>query len=244
MSDARTVFEMGIREYARTPVLLALVVFLPAYFVLLFGRVMPDQPVPVDVVGTGTLRRNMTAVVAVLMTPMATALVGGAAGLFLMQSARTVDRRLAIVGARVEAVLAARAGVLALAAVVATLVSVAALATIHVPESPGWFVLATLVVGVLYGAIGALIGLALNRLAGVYVLLFGPLLDIFLAQSPLSESSHAVAPYLPAHYPMQLVFDAAFTTAVDPTNFWWSLAYLAAVLALAGVVFGYRIRVT
>lgn len=242
MSSARTTFEMGLREYARTPVLLALLVFLPAYFIAVFTRVMPAETVPVEV-GGELVRVGMKAVVATLMTPMAAALVGGVAGLFLMRSARTTDTRLSVVGASVPELLVARGGVLALAALVASGVATAVVALTHVPENLGWFVAATLLAGLLYGTLGALVGLVLNRLAGVYVLMFGPLLDIFLAQSPLSTETHAVAPYLPGHYPMALAFDAAFTADVDPANLLWGVAYLAGVAVLAALAFRRTLRV-
>ena len=242
MRAARTTFEMGLREYARTPVLLALLVFLPAYFVAVFARVMPDETVPVEV-GGELVRVGMEAVVATLMTPMAAALVGGIAGLFLLRSAGTTDARLSVVGATVPELLAARGGVLALAAVVASAVATGVMAVTHVPENPGWFVVATVLAGLLYGTLGALVGLVLSRLAGVYVLMFAPLLDIFLAQSPLSTETHAVAPYLPGHYPMELAFDAAFTAGVDPAPLLWGVVYLAVVAAVTALAFRRTLQV-
>jgi len=242
MSSARTTFEMGLREYVRTPVLLALLVFLPAYFVAVFARVVPDDTVPVTVAGE-TLQVGMQAVVAALMAPMATALVGGVAGLFLMRSAKAADTRLAIVGTSLPEILAARGGVLAVAAVAASLVSTAVVAVTHVPEQVGWFLAATALTGLVYGTVGALAGLVFNRLAGVYVLMFGPLLDIFLAQSPLSTETHAVAPYLPGHYPLELAFDAAFTVGVDPSPIWWGLGSLLAVALVTALAFRRTLRV-
>jgi hypothetical protein len=242
VSTARTVFEMGLREYARTPVLLALLVFLPAYFVLVFAQVMPEEPFPIEVPVQGTMHIAMTSVIPVVMGPMATALVGGAAGLFLMQSARTVDGRLSIVGASAPEILLARGGVLTVAAVVASVVSVGVVTATYVPQNPGWVLIATLLVGLMYGGVGALVGLVLNRLAGVYVLMFGPLFDLFLAQSPLSEETPAVAPYLPGHYPMKLAFDATFTTAVEPGNLWWAVAYLLGIAVVVGLALDRTLR--
>jgi hypothetical protein len=242
MSSARTTFEMGVREYVRTPVLLALLVFLPAYFVAVFARVIPDDTVAIDVAGD-PLQVGMQAVVAALMAPMAAALVGGIAGLFLMRSAKAADTRLALVGASVPELLVARGGVLAAAAVAASLVSTAVVALTHVPEQLGWFLVATALTGLIYGALGALVGLVLNRLAGVYVLMFGPLLDIFLAQNPLSTETHALAPFLPGHYPLALAFDAAFTADVDAANLWWGLAALLVVALATGLAFRRALRV-
>ncbi len=243
MSTARTTFEMGLREYARTPVLLALLVFLPAYFILVFTLVMPNQTVPVDIAGEGVMAVGLPSLTPVLMAPMATALVGGVAGLFMMQSAREVDGRLALVGTRPREILLARAGLLTSASVIASLVSLGVLLTAHVPERVGWFLVGTVIIGLMYGGFGALIGLVLNRLAGIYLLMFGPLLDIFLAQSPLAEESLAIATYLPAHFPMKLVFDSAFTASVDLANVGWGLGYLLLVALLVGIAFTRTLRV-
>jgi ABC-2 type transport system permease protein len=244
MSTTRRTFEMGVREYVRTPVLLALLVFLPAYFVLFFTRVVPDQPVAVAVPSAGTMQVATTTAVSVLLAPMATALVAGIAGLFLMQSAREVDGRFALVGAGVPEILLARFGVLALVAAVSTLVSVGALAVTHVPESPAWFLVAVAIAGLTYGGVGAIVGLVLNRLAGVYVLMFGPLLDIFLAQSPFAAETHAIAPYLPGYYSMRLAFDAAFTAGIDPATLAGGIGYLLAIGLVACGAFYRAIRVS
>jgi ABC-2 type transport system permease protein len=243
MSKTATAFEMGLREYARMPVLLALFVFLPAYFILVFTNVMPDQPISVDIPVQGIMQVEMTSVVPVLMTPMATALIGGAAGLFLMQSAREVDGRLSLTGLGVPSLIVARSGVLAVASVAAGLVSMGILSLSYLPQRIGWFLVATVLTGLLYGGIGVLIGLALNRLAGIYVLMFGPLLDIFLAQSPLTQEGHAIAPYLPSHYPMQLAFDAAFSIRVELTNLWLGLGYLVVLWLVAAGAFYRRVRI-
>lgn len=73
---------------------------------------------------------------------------------------------------------------------------------------------------------------------------FGPLLDVFIAQSPLTQETHAVAPYLPAHYPMQLAFDAAFTASVDLSTLWWGLGYLLVIGLVTGAAFYRTLRMT
>lgn len=243
MSTLRTTFEMGIREYARTPVLLGLLAFLPVYLILVFHRVMPESRATVEVPVQGAMAVEMRTLTTILTTPMAAAFVGGAAGLFLMQSAGAVDGRLSLVGADASAIVAARGGVLALAAVVGSLVAVGVLSTVASVERVLWYLLATLLVGLLYGGVGALVGLVLNRLAGIYVLMFGPFFDLFLAQNPLTDETHALAPFLPGHFPMKLAFDAALTARVAPRNLWLSLAYLAVLALVVGVAFDRAIRI-
>jgi hypothetical protein len=244
MSQTRTTFGMGLREYARTPVLLALLVFLPAYIILFFTWAVPERTVPVDVPGAGVLAVGLEPTVAALMTPMVAALIGGIAGLFLMQSARDVDGRLVVAGTAPRTVLLARFGLLGFVTLLASAVAVAVMSLTYVPDQLAWFVLATVVSGLTYGAIGVLLGLVLNRLVGIYVLMFGPFLDIFLAQSPLSAETPAVAPYLPGHHTVEMAFDAAFTAGVDLANIAWGLLYLAAVAALAWGAFYRTLRST
>ncbi|MFA1609914.1 hypothetical protein [Halobellus rubicundus] len=243
MSTLRTAFEMGVREYARTPVLLALLAFLPVYLILVFAWVMPESRAAVEVPVQGAMSVEMATLTTVLTTPMAAAFVGGAAGLFLMQSASAVDGRLALVGADASEIVAARAGVLVLAAAAGSVVSVGVLSTVASVERGLWYLLATFLVGLLYGGVGALVGLALNRLAGIYVLMFGPFLDLFLAQSPLTDETHVLAPLLPGHFPMKLAFDAALTARVRPANLWFSLAYLTVLALVVGAAFRRAIRV-
>ncbi|MFB6198047.1 MAG: hypothetical protein ABEI52_07245 [Halobacteriaceae archaeon] len=242
MSNTKTIFEMGIREYARTPVLLALLVFLPTYFILVFQQVMPNTPSSVDIPIQGMMELEMATVTIILMTPMAVAFISGAAGLFLMQAAREVDGRLVIVGATISEILLARVSVLTVAAVVGSFVSVGILSILYTLENIGWYLIATLLTGLMYGGIGACTGLFLNRLAGIYVLMFGPLLDLFLAQNPLAEESHAIAPYLPGHYPVKLAFDAAVTAHVDLSNLWPAIGYLLIIGFFVGSAFYRMLR--
>jgi hypothetical protein len=171
-------------------------------------------------------------------------LIGGVAGLFLMQSARDVDSRLVVVGAAPRAILFARFGLLGFATLLASAVAVAVMSLTYVPDQLAPSVAATVVSGLPYGALGVLAGLVLNRLAGVYLMTFGPFLDIFLAQSPLSKRVPAVAPYLPGHDTVEMAFDAAFTAGVDLATVAGGLVYLAVVAAVAWAAFSRTLRST
>lgn len=237
MNSPHTIIAMSLREYRRTPLLVALLVVLPAYFVIMFAWLVPSQPI--DIVGVGIGRRSISTqdVTAVLMAPMATALISGIAGLFLVQSAKTVDQRLTITGWRLSTLLVARGGIVLIAVVLATSVATGVLTTVVIPDRPGWFFLATVLVGLMYGMIGALVGLVFNRLAGVYVLLFVPMLDLFLAQNPLTADSPPMAAYLPGHYPIKLAVEAAFSTDPIATAWWWAIGYVGLLAAIAAVAF-------
>jgi ABC-2 type transport system permease protein len=224
-------FLAGVREYARTPVLLALLGFLPAYFILTFAFLVPETTGQLSVPGDGLLVVTMNDVYAVSMTPMVGALVGGIAGLFVMQAARDTDARFVVAGAPPLRVLLARFGLLAVVGLIVAAVSTGVLALTYVPERPAMVFLAVFLAALAYGLVGVLAGLVLNRLAGVYVLLFGSMLDMFILQNPFSDAPGG-ARLLPGHAPMKLVIDAGFSTSVAVST---ALESAVFILILGGV---------
>lgn len=230
-SVAVATFLAGVREYARTPVLLALLVFLPAYFILTFSTMIPETTGSLSVPGDGTISVTMNDVYAVYMAPMAGALVGGIAGLFVMQAARETDARFVVAGASPVQILLARYGLLALVGTVVSGITTAVVLVIYVPERLEFVFAAVLLATLAYGLVGVLTGLVLNRLAGVYVLLLGSMLDIFILQNPLSEPPE-YARLLPGHAPAELVIDAGFSTSVALSTAGESLAYILVLVLL------------
>ncbi|WP_459193021.1 hypothetical protein [Halosimplex sp. J119] len=230
-STALAAFVGGLREYARTPVLLALFVFLPAYLIGAFTRLVPSTTVPLDVPGAGTQTVAMTDVYAVFMVPLVGALVGALAGVFLMQTAREADARLVVAGARPASVVLARFGLLAVVGALVAAVSVATAATVFVPERPLLVALATLQAALVYGLLGVLAGLVVDRLAGVYLALFGTMLDVFLVQNPLADPP-GYARLLPGHAPVELAVDAGFSTEIALSTVGDGFAW---VLVIGGV---------
>jgi ABC-2 type transport system permease protein len=230
-------FEMGLREYARTPVLLALLLFLPVYFVGVFVFLLPASEMPVTVPGEGERLIATAELYGVLLVPLLAGLIGGIAGMFLMQAARDADARLVLAGYRPVQVIVARVGLLALAGVVATAVALAVLSIEYVPESLGVLVAASILAGLIYGLVGVLVGLVLGRLAGVYTMLFVPMLDVFFLQNPTTETELWIAPYFPGHAVTEIAVDAGFSTDVALTPFLEGLAMLAVVGALAVAAF-------
>jgi len=225
----RTAARMGLHEYARSPVLLALLVFLPAYFVGVLTYLLPASEVAVDVSGAGTVAVTTAELYGVLLVPLMAALIGGIAGLFLMLNSRDADARLVVAGYRPLEVVLARFGLLAVAGLVATAVSLGMLAVEVVPDSPVPFVVAALLLALVYGTAGAFAGLLLSRLAGVYCMLFLPMVDVFFFQNPLVEEYHWLAPYLPGHFATKVAVDAGFSSAVTLEPLGLVLAYAVAV---------------
>mgnify|MGYP000144457691 CR=1 FL=1 len=240
---ALAAFESGLREYARTPVLLALFVFLPAYLIGAFTRLVPATQAPLDVPGSGIQVVDMANVYAVFMVPLVGALVGALAGVFLVQSAREADARLVVAGARPASVLLARFGLLTVVGALVAAVSVATAATVYVPERPLVLAGATLLAALVYGLLGVLAGLVVNRLAGVYLALFGTMLDLFIVQNPMADPPE-YARLLPGHVPVELAVDAGFSTEIARSTVGEGLAYLLVVALLTTLALHRTMRVS
>jgi hypothetical protein len=237
-------FAIGLREHARNYVLLALLIALPILFITLAFAVTQDVAMPVRTIEGGettTVSRPMPDVHGVIMTPITSALIAGLAGLFLMNDAKEADGRLVVAGYETHQLVAARLGVLAVVSAVVTAVSVGVMLVDFTPEHLGPFVAAMLLLTVLYGLLGMLVGAAFDRLAGLWVMLIVPMLDIGLFQDPLFVQSEPDwwMTLLPGYHPVRVLVDTGLTAQVDTmASLGWAVGYLALVLGLVVVVFG------
>jgi hypothetical protein len=126
-----------------------------------------------------------------------------------------------------------RLGLLAVVGVLVTAVSMGVLLVTLGPKRPAEITLATLLAAMTYGIVGALVGIVLGRLPGVYLMLFGPSLDVFLFQNPATTPDLPVE-LLPGHYPSALAAEAQFGGGITVETLGLSVAYLA-VVTLASV---------
>ena len=245
VSRTTTAFSIGLREQARNYVLLGLLIVLPFAFITLAFAVTQDVQMPVRTLVDGevtTVPRAMPDVHGVIMTPITSALIAGLAGLFLMREARDTDGRLAVVGYRARQVIAARFGVLTTLTVVVTAVSIGVMLADFWPEHLWWFVAAMIVLSMTYGLVGMLVGAAVNRLAGMWLMLILPMLDIGLFQDPLfiQSSPDWWMKLLPGYHPVRVMVDTGLTSGVDTAaSLGWSVVYLA-VIAVCTVFVYYR----
>jgi len=236
----RTGLGASLRTYARTPVLLALLVILPAYMLGVFGWILPETTVSVSLSGGESVRASMSTVYLTLLTPMTGALVGAIAGLFLMQSTREADGRLVITGFSPGSVIAARLGVLVLVGVLVTAVTVGVATTMISPDALAAFALATVLGTVIYALLGALAGLVVGRLAGVYLVLFGTMIDLFLLQNPLATDTPTLATWLPGSPPVELALEAMFVGDLAMAPLARGLGMILVVGVLATAAFALR----
>lgn len=237
-----TAIEMSVREFARTPVLLALLAFLPVYMIGVFVWLVPDSTIPLTIDGT-RVTVEMSAFAAAFMTPVAVAVLSGIVGLFLMQTSQMADSRLRLAGYPARELVTARVGLLTAGSVIVTGASLTVALLAFTPENVAAFAAAAVLTGVTYGILGVIVGIVLDRLPGVYVMLFAPMVDILMFQNPLATETPTWTTVLPGHFATNALMDAAFTSAGAVGDFFAAGGYVFALLSVGAVVF-YRATVT
>ncbi len=237
LARIRAVATVGGRNVYRDPVLVGLLVVIPAYFVGVWGTIVPDEAFPADIAtadGTATLSVSFPELMTALIAPVTGALLVGITGLFLVQRSITVDRRLTVAGFHNVELLVARFVILAAITVLVVAV-VTAVVHLHLtPEHLGWFVLSLVLAAGTYGAVGTLVGLLVGRMSGVYILLFVPMLDILLLQSPMADPDDWVQ-WLPGHHATELALSAAFASDVATGHVLPAVLMLVVAGALAAL---------
>lgn len=231
MSRVLTAVRTGATELRRTPVLVGLLVAGPAYVVTVFTQVAPSGSATVYV--GESVETSLSTAFLSFTTPMTAALLSGVAGLFLTGATASADGRLVVAGYRPLEVVLARLGLLAGVTAVATTVAVAVMWLVVRPAHLGWFVVGTALTALAYGLVGLVLGRLLDRVLGVYLILFGAMVDLFVFQNPLATDTPALARALPGHYPFAVTMEAVFLGSVTPLDLAAAVAVLAALVGVA-----------
>ncbi len=238
---ARTATAMAFRDQERRPLVLILLVIIPAYVITRsIAETLPTPRqigLPGGVVVTTTMRDLHGAGMGGLVVAFVVALVGV---VFVMQSALEGDRRLVLAGYRPGETVIAR--LLVLSAAMALVVAVAAIVTALNFTAASWLpmIVGLALIGMIYGAIGALAGAVLDKLAATYLILFLVMTDLGVVQSPMFHTTPgSLAVLLPGYAPSRLMYEGAFSTSFHAGGeLALSLAWLA-VLSI-GVFFVLR----
>jgi hypothetical protein len=227
---------LGLRELGRRPLLLVLLVALPFFFITRSIASTVPQPRLVPLPGGGEVMSNMQDVHGATMAAITIAFLAGLCGLYVLQSAREADRRLVVAGFRPAEVVLPRLVSIGVATAIVVVVSMLVTALSFTPEQWLPFVLANLLVGLTYGSIGALVGVGLGRLGGTYFMLFLPMVDLGIAQTPMfgDGAPDGWAYVLPGYGAGRVAVDAAFSPQFH-AGADLALAILWAVAALAAV---------
>ncbi|HEX6302086.1 MAG TPA: ABC transporter permease, partial [Acidimicrobiia bacterium] len=165
------------KEYRRNIALWVLLVGLPLYFITVSIAVTPDDPAPVELVENGQSSISILSMVDVhgaLMVAITVAFLAGLAGLFVVLGSAEGDRRLVLAGFKPRQVLASRLGVITLAALLVSTVSLAVTAAGFQPEVWVTFAAATLAVALTYALIGVVVGPLVGRVGGLYLMFLLP----------------------------------------------------------------------
>jgi hypothetical protein len=176
---------LGIRELARRRLLLLLLVGMPFFFITRSIASTVIEPRLVTLPSGGVIVSNMRDIHGATMAAITVAFLAGLCGLFVMQSAREADRRLVIAGFRPWEAILPRLCQVTLAVGLVMAVALAVTAASFQPEHWVPFAIAVLFIGLTLAAIGAIAGVLLGRLGGTYFMLFLPMIDLGIAQTPM-----------------------------------------------------------
>jgi len=215
------------REQLRAPLTLALLVAVPALFVVSAAGALSDFA---DALG-GSLAGD--AAVA-LSAGWAAAFISGTLGFFQAASSRAADRRLALAGLGPARVAASRIGASALLASVAAAAAFGALELRAGVAHPWHAATAILAFALLYLAIGALVGALVRApLEGSLLVVFVFLLDVFSGPGMAGSA----APWAVSQTAGDILI-AAGTGTGSPAGDWVRLALVTTTaLAAALIVF-------
>ncbi len=213
LARARLATGMAFRDQRRRPLVLILLVLLPAYVITRSIAETLATPrrigLPDGVWVTTTMRDLHGAGMGGVVIAFAAALLG----VFVMQSALQGDRRLVVAGYRPGETVLARLLVLVAATGVVVAVSAVVTALNFTPKSWPPLIGSMLLIGLIYAEIGALAGAVLDKLAATFLMLFLVMTDIGVVQTPMfHETPGAFAWLLPSWGPSRVMYDGAFSS--------------------------------
>lgn len=214
LARSRVATTMAFRDQWRRPLVLILIVVIPAYVITRSIAETLATPrrigLPADVFVTTTMKQLHGAG----MGGVAVAFVIALLGVFVMQSALDGDRRLVVAGMRPVETVLARLLVLVSGTGLVVAVSVLVTALNFTPRNWLPMITALVILGLIYAALGSLAGALLDKLAATYVMLFLVMTDIGVVQSPMFHVTPGrLAPLLPGYGPTRAMYDAAFASS-------------------------------
>jgi hypothetical protein len=213
MLRARTATAMAFRDQGRRPLVLILLVIVPAYVITRSIAETLPTPRQLDLPGGVLVHTTMKNLHGPEMAGITIGFVVALVGVFVMQSALEGDRRLVLAGYRPGETVIAR--LLVLLAATALVVGVSVLVSALNFEAASWprLIAALVLIGLIYGALGALVGAVLDKLAATYLILFFVMTDLGVVQSPMFHTEPGpFAVLLPGYGPSRLMYEGAFST--------------------------------
>lgn len=218
----------AVLDYARRPLNLVLLVVVPVVLVFVWGGTLADFS---RLVGGTADQVQVEAATA----GWAAAALAGLGGFFQVAGSRAADRRLAAAGGRTGPVVAGRLTATLGLAGVASAGGLLALAARTGIDDPGRAVAGTLLVALIYLALGVTVGsFVRNDMNGALVITLFWILDVFLGPG-LSTGSSIVTRLFPLHFPTLLLTSQATGHAGALSDVAWSAGW-AVGLSLVAVL--------
>jgi hypothetical protein len=237
---ALTATTMAFRDQLRRPLVLILLVLVPAYVITRSIAETLPTPRRIGLPDGVWVTTTMKELHGAGMGGFAIAFCAAVVGVFVMQSALQGDRRLVVAGYRPGETVIPR--LLVLVAATALVVTVAAVTTAvnFTPASWPPFLAALVLLGLTYAAIGALAGAVLDKLAATYLMLFLVMVDVGVVQTPMfHETPGRFAWLLPSYGPSRVMYDGAFSSSFHAAG---ALAIGLGWLAVLGVAVYFVLR--
>jgi hypothetical protein len=227
---------MAFRDQRRRPLVLVLLVVIPAYVIARSISQTLETPRLIGLPDGASVMTTMKDLHGAGMGGLVIGFVAALLGIFVMQSALDGDRRLVVAGFRPGEAVLARLLVLVTGTFVVVSVSLLVTALSFTPASWAPLIAALVVLGLIYAAIGALVGALLDKLAATYVILFLVMSDLGIVQNPMfSTVPGPLAVLLPGYGPSRAMYDGAFSDTFHASG--ELLLAVAWAVALAGAAY-------
>lgn len=215
-SRTATATAMAFRDQRRRPLVLILLVIVPAYIITKSIAETQATPRRIGLPGDVWVTTTMKALHGPGMAEISVAFVAALLGVFVMQSALQGDRRLVLAGFQAREAVLARLAVLVAATALVVAVSVVVTGVFFTPASWAPVIGALVLTGLMFSAIGALAGALLDKLAATYLILFLVMTDLGVVQSPMFHATPGrFAVLFPGYGPTRVMFDGGFAHDFD-----------------------------
>ncbi len=238
LDRARTAASMAFREQVRRPLVLVLMVVIPAYVITRSIAETLPTPRRIGLPDGVYVTTTMKSLHGAGMGGVVVAFVAALLGVFVMQSALEGDRRLVVAGFRPGETVTAR--LLVLLSETILVVAASAVVTAVSFDAASWapLIASLILLGLIHAAIGALAGALLDKLAATYLLLFLVMTDIGVVQTPMFHvTPPRLAALLPGYGPSRVIYDGAFSTTFHAsTELVLAIAWTTALAVAVAVV--------
>lgn len=215
-----------IADYSRRPLNLVLLIVVPVVLVFVWGPSLADFS---KLFGGSGDRAEIEAATA----GWAAAALAGLAGFFQVTGSRTTDRRLAAASGRHWPVVAGRLGASFALAMLAATGGLMALAARTGITDPFRAIAATVLIAIIYLALGVLVGTVVTtEMNGALLVTLAWVFDVFLGPA-MGSGPSLVSRVFPLHFPT-LVLTGQVTGHAGPlSDVGWSLLWAAGLSTLA-----------